>query len=75
MQVACRLFLLAGAAALVAAVDGSGGLDIALGPLLGSSPLSVLGPSMIFPGLVAGPSTIDPRLTPAALPLVSPLPL
>ncbi|BDA49369.1 probable lysine-specific demethylase 5A at C-terminar half [Coccomyxa sp. Obi] len=68
-EVARRLFLLAGAAALVAAGDGSGGLDIALGPLLGSSPLSVLGPSMIFPGLVAGPSTTDPRLTPAALPL------
>lgn len=68
-----RLFLLAGVAELVAAGDGSGGLDIALGPTLGSSPLGALGPSMILPGLVAGPSTLDPRLTPAALPLVSPL--
>jgi hypothetical protein len=70
-QVARRLFLLAGASELVAAGDGSGGLDIALGPTLGSSPLGALGPSIILPGLVAGPSTLDPRLTPAALPLVS----
>ncbi|KAK9918976.1 hypothetical protein WJX75_008430 [Coccomyxa subellipsoidea] len=69
IEVARRLFLLAGASELVAAGDGSGGLDIALGPTLGSSPLGALGPSIILPGLVAGPSTLDPRLTPAALPL------
>lgn len=50
--------------------DGSGGLDIALGPTVGTSPLAALGPSVILEGLVAGPSTLDPRLTHAALPLV-----
>lgn len=66
-----RLFLLAAAAELVGAGDGAGGLDIALGPTVGSSPFGALGPSVILPGLIAGPSTLDPRLTPAALPLVT----
>jgi hypothetical protein len=71
LQVVRRLFLLVGTAELVAAGDGSGGLDIALGPTVGTSPLAALGPGTILEGLVAGPSTLDPRLTPAALPLVS----
>lgn len=65
-----RLFGLAGMAALVAARDGSGGLDVALGPNVGSSPLGLLGPSAVLQGLLPGPACADPRLSTAALPLV-----
>ena len=70
MQVVRRLFLLVGTSAFVATGEGSGGLDIALGPNAGCSPLGLLGPAAILQGLLAGPGTEDPRRTPAALPLV-----
>ncbi len=70
LQVVRRLFLLVGTSAFVATGEGSGGLDIALGPNVGCSPLGLLGPAAILQGLLAGPSTEDPRRTPAALPLV-----
>ncbi len=70
MQVVRRLFLLVGTSAFVATGEGSGGLDIALGPNVGCSPLGLLGPAAILQGLLAGPGTEDPRRTPAALPLV-----
>ena len=71
MQVVRRLFLLVGTAALVACKAGSGGVDVALGPNVGCSPLGLLGPAAILHGLVAGPGTEDPRMTTAALPVVS----
>ena len=67
-----RLFLLVGTAAFVGTGEGSGGVDIALGPNVGCSPLGLLGPAAILQGLVAGPGTEDPRRTPAALPVVGP---
>ncbi len=70
LQVVRRLFLLVGTSAFVASGEGSGGLDIALGPNVGCSPLGLLGPAAILQGLLAGPSTEDPRKMPAALPLV-----
>lgn len=75
LQVARRLFLLVGTSVLVGAGEGSGGVDIALGPNVGCSPLGLLGPAAILQGLVAGPGTEDPRRTPAALPLVRSLEL
>ena len=71
VQVVRRLFLLVGTAALVACKAGSGGVDVALGPNVGCSPLGLLGPAAILHGLVAGPGTEDPRMTTAALPVVS----
>jgi hypothetical protein len=71
-QVVRRLFALAGTAALVAAGEGSGGLDVALGPNCGSMPLGALGPSAVLQGLLSGPPSPDPRLSTAALPLVRP---
>lgn len=71
VQVVRRLFLLVGTAALVACKAGSGGVDVALGPNVGCSPLGLLGPAATLHGLVAGPGTEDPRLTTAALPVVS----
>ena len=71
VQVLRRLFLLVGTAALVACKAGSGGVDVALGPNVGCSPLGLLGPAAILHGLVAGPGTEDPRMTTAALPVVS----
>ena len=70
VQVVRRLFLLVGTAALVACKAGSGGVDVALGPNVGCSPLGLLGPAAILHGLVAGPGTEDPRMTTAALPVV-----
>ena len=70
MQVVRRLFLLVGTSAFVATGEGSGGLDIALGPNVGCSPLGLLGPAAILQGLISGPGTEDPRRLPAALPLV-----
>lgn len=61
-----------GTAAFVGTGEGSGGVDIALGPNVGCSPLGLLGPAAILQGLVAGPGTEDPRRTPAALPVVGP---
>ena len=55
---------------LVAAGEGSGGVDIALGPNVGCSPLGLLGPAAILQGLLAGPGTEDPRKMTAALPVV-----
>ena len=66
-----RLFLLVGTSALVADGEGSGGVDIALGPNVGCSPLGLLGPAAILQGLLAGPGTEDPRKMTAALPVVS----
>ncbi len=71
-EVARRLFALAAAAALVRAGEGSGGLDPALGPNLGSSPLAALGPAVVLQYLTAGPASADPRASAAALPLVRP---
>ncbi len=70
LEVARRLFALGAAAALVRAGEGSGGLDPALGPNLGSSPLAALGPAVVLQYLTAGPSLPDPRYSVAALPLV-----
>lgn len=70
MQVVRRLFLLVGTSAFVATGEGSGGLDIAVGPNVGCSPLGLLDPAVLLQGLLAGPGTEDPRRTPAALPLV-----
>ena len=70
VQVVRRLFLLVGTSAFVATGEGSGGLDIAVGPNVGCSPLGLLGPAALLQGLLAGPGTEDPRRTPAALPLV-----
>ena len=75
-EVARRLFALGAAAAHVRAGEGSGGLDPALGPNLGSSPLAALGPAVVLQFLAAGPASPDPRTSVAALPLVRPaLPL
>ena len=73
-EVARRLFYLAAVGNLVqASHDGSlsGGLDVALGPLVGSSPLGALGPGLINQGLVAGSLPANPGFTAAALPVVS----
>lgn len=71
-EVARRLFALGAAAAHVRAGEGSGGLDPALGPNLGSSPLAALGPAVVLQFLAAGPASPDPRTSVAALPLVRP---
>ncbi|KAK9822217.1 hypothetical protein WJX81_007608 [Elliptochloris bilobata] len=68
-DVARRLFALGAAAAMVRAGEGSGGLDPALGPNLGSSPLAALGPAICLQYLAAGPASSDPRASVAALPL------
>ena len=52
----------------------SGGLDIALGPNVGASPLAALGPAMVLQTLVAGAIPGKPVCSIAALPLVRPGP-
>ena len=49
----------------------SGGLDIALGDFVGSSPIGALGPSVVLPTLLAGTVPESMHLVPASLPVVS----
>lgn len=66
-----RLALLCQAGRMVGRSEGqaSGGLDVALGPNVGATPLALLGPGMIMQYLVAG-SACGPASSPAALPVV-----
>ena len=48
----------------------SGGLDTALGPNVGASPIAALGPGMVLQMLLAGAVPADPVCSMAALPLV-----
>lgn len=50
--------------------QASGGLDVALGPNVGATPMSALGPAMVLQYLVAGGICSSPALSAAALPLV-----
>lgn len=72
-----RYFALAATAALVKSTEASGGLDTALGALVGATPLSLLGPFAVLQSLAAGAHTGEPSEAGAArLPLVTlPLPL
>ena len=73
-EVVRRYFALAATAAMVKSTEASGGLDTALGALVGATPLSLLGPFAVLQSLTAGAHTGDPTETGAArLPLVSPL--
>ena len=65
-----RIFQLAAAAGLVAAGEASGGLDMALGPNAGCSPLGRLGPAVILQALAAGMRSDAPETSIAMLPLV-----
>ena len=66
-----RYFALAATAALVKSTDASGGLDTALGSLVGATPLSLLGPFAVLQSLTAGAHTGEPGEAGAArLPLV-----
>ena len=71
-EVARRYTALASLASLVTAAGTSGGLDVALGPNVGSTPLSVLGTQIVLQFLSSG-AVPDPRNSAAALPLVGPL--
>ena len=59
--------------AMVQRSDGaaSGGLDIALGPNVGATPLAALGPGMVLQALLAGAAPAEPVCSMAALPWVS----
>ena len=66
-----RYFALAATAALVRSTEASGGLDTALGALVGATPLSLLGPFAVLQSLTAGAHTGEPSEAGAArLPLV-----
>ena len=66
-----RYFALAATAALVRATEASGGLDTALGALVGATPLSFLGPFAVLQSLTAGAHSGEPSNAGAAkLPLV-----
>ena len=65
-----RYTALASLASLVAAAGTSGGLDVALGPNVGATPLSVLGTQIVLQFLTSG-AVPDARKSIAALPLVS----
>lgn len=66
-----RYFALAATAALVKSTEASGGLDTALGALVGATPLSLLGPFAVLQSLTAGAHTGEPSEAGAArLPLV-----
>lgn len=70
-----RYFALAATAAMVKSTEASGGLDTALGALVGATPLSLLGPFAVLQSLTAGAHTGEPGDAGAArLPLVSPSP-
>ena len=74
-EMARRLFCLASVGTVIRAsqqLSFSGGLDIALGDYVGSSPVGVLGPSVVLQGLLAGSVTETPLNTPAELPMVPP---
>ncbi|KAL0021618.1 hypothetical protein WJX79_009112 [Trebouxia sp. C0005] len=65
-----RYFALAATAALVKSTEASGGLDTALGALVGATPLSLLGPFAVLQSLTAGAHTGEPSEAGAArLPL------
>ena len=51
--------------------QASGGLDVALGPNVGATPIAALGPALVLQYLVAGAICLSPALSAAALPLVS----
>ena len=66
-----RYFALAATAAMVKSTEASGGLDTALGALVGATPLSLLGPFAVLQSLTAGAHTGEPCDAGAArLPLV-----
>lgn len=66
-----RYFALAATAAMVKSTEASGGLDTALGALVGATPLSLLGPFAVLQSLTAGAHTGEPSDAGAArLPLV-----
>lgn len=68
-----RYFALAATAAMVKSTEASGGLDTALGALVGATPLSLLGPFAVLQSLTAGAHTGEPTDAGAArLPLVRP---
>ena len=67
-----RYFALAATAVQVKATEASGGLDTALGALVGATPLALLGPFAVLQSLTAGAQTGEPAAAGAArLPLVS----
>ncbi|KAL0039732.1 hypothetical protein WJX77_006357 [Trebouxia sp. C0004] len=69
-EVVRRYFALAATAALVKSTEASGGLDTALGALVGATPLSFLGPFAVLQSLTAGAHTGEPSEAGAArLPL------
>ena len=71
-EVARRYLALAATAVLVRATEASGGLDTALGALVGATPLALLGPFAILQSLTAAAHTGEPGNAGAArLPLVS----
>ncbi|KAK9864489.1 hypothetical protein WJX84_007928, partial [Apatococcus fuscideae] len=67
-ETARRYTALASLANLVTVAGTSGGLDVALGPNVGSTPLSVLGTQIVLQFLTSGVLP-DPRKSVAALPL------
>ena len=71
-EVLRRYFALAATAVLVKGTEASGGLDTALGALVGATPLALLGPFAVLQSLTAGGQTGEPAAAGAArLPLVS----
>lgn len=59
---------------MVKSTEASGGLDTALGALVGATPLSLLGPFAVLQSLTAGAHTGEPTDAGAArLPLVRPI--
>ncbi|KAK9824700.1 hypothetical protein WJX72_012482 [[Myrmecia] bisecta] len=68
-EVTRRYLDLCGASRMVASSEASGGLDTALGTLVGSAPLAVLGPAVTLQTLMTGPRGGDPRSGLAGLPL------
>ena len=72
-ELVSRYFELAATAAMVKSTEASGGLDTALGALVGATPLSLLGPFAVLQSLTAGAHTGEPTDAGAArLPLVRP---
>ena len=70
-EVLRRYFALAATAVLVKGTEASGGLDTALGALVGATPLALLGPFAVLQSLTAGGQTGEPAAAGAArLPLV-----
>lgn len=73
LEIARRLFCLASAGAYISCnrkSSLSGGVDIALGDYVGSSPIGVLGPAVVLQGLLAGAATENPLANSASLPMV-----